>query len=66
MADFKKVTKGLEQCLICGIAEYKCEQCTYLQETACITKIKRDALELLKEQQKEIERLKQEIDNSQQ
>ena len=51
MQKLEKVIKGFEQCLICGIAEDKCAPCTYLTEPNCITKLKRDALELLKEQQ---------------
>ena len=50
MADLEKVIKGYEHCLICGIAEYKCEGCPYISDASCITRIKRDALELLKEQ----------------
>lgn len=49
MADLEKVIRGLESCLREDISDYKCEQCPYLKETNCLIKIKRDALELLKE-----------------
>ena len=49
MDKLEKVIKGIEQCLICGIAEDKCIECPYRSDTSCITRIKRDALELLKE-----------------
>lgn len=58
MAELEKVIKGIEQCLICGIAEYKCEGCPYILDASCITSIKCDALELLKEQEKEIKALR--------
>ena len=57
MEKIEKVIKGYEQCLICGIAEYKCEDCPYKSDPNCITRIKRDALELLKEQQAKIDEL---------
>lgn len=48
MAELENVIKGIEQCLICGIAEDKCIECPYRSDTSCITRIKRDALKLLK------------------
>lgn len=60
MDKLEKVIKGYEHCLICGIAEYKCEGCPYISDASCITRIKRDALELLKEQQERIKVLEEE------
>ena len=55
--DAEKVIKGLKQCIICGIAEDKCAECPYIQDTSCIITLKRDALKLLEEQQAKIDEL---------
>ena len=57
MADLEKVIKGLETCLRENIGGYKCETCPYLKDTGCVRKNKRDALELLKEQDSEKKRI---------
>lgn len=71
MADIKRTTEGLEHCL----ARYDdglCDDCPYMGEIdrsymipmKCKEIIMRDALELLKEQQAEIERLRKENDDA--
>ena len=71
MADIKRTTEGLKHCL----ARYDdglCDDCPYMGEIdrsymipmKCKEIIMRDALELLKEQQAEIERLRKENDDA--
>ena len=67
MADIKRTTEGLKCCLA-RYVDGLCDDCPYMGEIdrsymipmKCKEIIMRDALELLKEQQAEIERLKQE------
>ena len=60
MADIEKVTKGIEHCL----NGYDCKTCPYATEYDpnfdCIDKTRKETIELLKEQQAEIDRLKAE------
>ena len=51
MNKLEKAIKGLETCLSTDDGDYKCERCPYKNtDLICIKEIKRDALELLKEQ----------------
>ena len=52
MPDIEKVIKGLECCKV------GCTDCPYRGISDCVTSLNNDAIELLKEQQKEIERIK--------
>ena len=60
MADLDKVLKGLEHCLSDNVND--CENCPYRNGDSvsypCGRVLKMDAIELLKSQQAEIERLK--------
>ena len=61
MPDIEKVMNGLEHC---SDRSCKCDKCAYwnpnrtIDDEYCGAKVNRDALELLKEQQAEIDRLK--------
>ena len=59
MADLEKVLNGLESCL----HNHDCKNCRYKDEydhsLDCIDRNRTDAIELLKSQQAEIERLKE-------
>ena len=59
MADVEKVIKGLESCLNNDCHMGKCPYCEFVgNEYVCLENfLMRDALELLKEQQKRIEML---------
>ena len=59
MADIEKVIKGLESCLNNDCHMDKCPYCEFVyNEYVCLEDfLMRDALELLKEQQKRIETL---------
>ena len=52
MSDREKVIKGLEMCKI-----MYCDECPYDDENSCSFYLNHDALELLKEQEKQIENL---------
>lgn len=63
MTDIEKVVKGLEHCAVRHKCNNKCPYSNIIQDQnegmdSCVTQLSKDALELLKEQQAEIERLK--------
>ena len=59
MADIEEVIKGLEHCAQGPVG---CQRdCPYITYNYCRTRVVKDALELLKEQQKTIERLEYEL-----
>ena len=61
MEDFEKVVKGYECCLRINGG---CKDCPYWDRTnsnKCEGKLKKDAIELLKEQQKQIEMLEYDL-----
>lgn len=61
MPDREKVIKGLECCIKRDPDDQtRCGECPY--ESACLNRLKIDALELLKEQETEIRQLKLALD----
>ena len=58
MADFEKVTRGLECCLNFLNQEECPEECPYRSDGGCWETLKRDALALLREQKLEIKGLR--------
>lgn len=61
MTDLAKVIKGLECCILRDPDDHaRCSQCPYGGN--CVNRLKMDALELLKAQEQEINRLKHHID----
>ena len=58
MDKLEKAIKGLETCLSTDDGDYKCERCPYKNTNLiCIKENKRDALELLKEQKEQCNKL---------
>lgn len=61
MPDLEKVIRGLECCILRDPDDHaRCSQCPYGGN--CVNRLKMDALELLKAQEQEINRLKHHID----
>ena len=58
MTDKEKTLKGLE-CLITN--EVPCEGCPYLGSGYCLMNIAKDAMELLKEQERRINKLEEKL-----
>lgn len=62
MADFEKVTRGLEAC-VGDLLLMRCANCPYqTDKSRCVTTLMRDALAILQEQEEKIKSLTEDIE----